>query len=148
MHLSPIGHVKSPQSDRIDQGWGEIISEIHLKPSLTPGLIGLEEFSHALVVFYMHHASMNLKTDLVRHPQGRHDLPKIGIFAQRAKHRPNPIGVTAVKIISIKDNILTVKGLDAIDGTPILDVKPYFPQFDKVNAKTPKWVNEIMRDYF
>ncbi|MFX1518045.1 MAG: TrmO family methyltransferase, partial [Promethearchaeota archaeon] len=77
------------------------------------------------------------------------DMPKIGIFAQRAKHRPNPIGITVVSVISIIKNILRVKGLDAIDGTPVLDIKPYFPIFDCINtAKTPKWVNELMLNYF
>ena len=72
----------------------------------------------------------------------------IGIFAQRAKHRPNPIGITTVPILSIKNNILTVQGLDAIDGTPVLDIKPYFPMSDQVDARTPPWVDELMKGYF
>ncbi len=148
MHLEPIGYVKSPESDQIDHGWGKIISEIHLEQSFRPGLSGLEEFSHALIVFHMHKASMNIETDLVRRPQGREDMPNLGIFSQRAKHRPNPIGVTTVEIISVADGVLKVRGLDAINNTPILDIKPYFPQFDRVEAKTPEWVNEIMKNYF
>jgi tRNA-Thr(GGU) m(6)t(6)A37 methyltransferase TsaA len=87
--------------------------------------------------------------DLVRRPQGRADMPKLGIFAQRAKHRPNPIGVTTVELVKVEDNVLTVRGLDAIDGTPVLDIKPYFPVFDRVDeANVPEWVNRLMGDYF
>jgi tRNA-Thr(GGU) m(6)t(6)A37 methyltransferase TsaA len=76
-------------------------------------------------------------------------MPVLGIFAQRAKHRPNPIGITAVQLLSVKDNIITVKGLDAIDGTPVIDIKPYFPQYDRVEkAKIPEWVSRLMVNYF
>ncbi|MDD5082968.1 MAG: TrmO family methyltransferase, partial [Dehalococcoidales bacterium] len=77
------------------------------------------------------------------------DMPEVGIFAQRAKHRPNPIGVSAVKLISVRGNVLTVRGLDAIDGTPVLDIKPYFPSFDRVEEPSvPEWVGRLMVDYF
>ncbi|MHA1966876.1 MAG: tRNA (N6-threonylcarbamoyladenosine(37)-N6)-methyltransferase TrmO [Candidatus Hodarchaeales archaeon] len=148
MQLNPIGFVKSSIDEGIDYNWGEITSEIHILESLAHGLSGLKEFSHIIVIFYMHRAMFILEKNLTRHPRGREDMPLIGIFAQRAKHRPNPIGITTVPILSIKDNILTVQGLDAIDGTPVLDIKPYFPIFDKVDAKTPPWVNELMKGYF
>ena len=73
----------------------------------------------------------------------------IGIFAQRAKHRPNPIGVTAVSLVGIRDNVIEVRGLDAIDGTPVLDIKPYYPAYDKVaQAHVPEWVTRLMQNYF
>jgi tRNA (Thr-GGU) A37 N-methylase len=76
-------------------------------------------------------------------------MPLIGIFAQRAKHRPNPIGITSVQIVSVQENSLKVRGLDAIDGTPVLDIKPYFPIYDlKDTATTPQWVDILMKDYF
>ena len=76
-------------------------------------------------------------------------MPKVGIFAQRAKNRPNPIGVTAVEIVSVGENCIEVKGLDAIDGTPVLDIKPYYPTYDQVASPVvPDWVNELMKDYF
>jgi len=76
-------------------------------------------------------------------------MPKVGIFSQRAKHRPNPIGITTVQIVALKDGCLIVKGLDAIDGTPVIDIKPYYPQYDYVNdAVIPDWVNAIMEKYF
>jgi len=149
MLYNPIGIVKSPVKEGIDTGWGKVISEIHLDEQYVTGLTGLDSFSHVVVVFEMHKSSWNPETDLVRRPQGRSGLPLTGIFAQRAKHRPNPIGITAVRLLGIKGNILTVQGLDAIDGTPVLDIKPYFPQFDAVaNAHTPGWVETIMSEYF
>ena len=149
MNIEPIGFVKNDVLNPYDMEWGEVISEITVNENYASGLIGLEDFTHAIIIFFMHKASFSMENHLERHPKRRLDLPKIGIFAQRARHRPNPIGITSVQIISVKNNILTVKGLDAIDGTPIVDIKPYFPCFDKIyNAETPSWVEEIMKDYF
>ena len=75
-------------------------------------------------------------------------MPLVGIFSQRGKDRPNTIGVTAVEIISVEEQFITVRGLDAIDGTPVLDIKPYYPVFDKREAVVPEWVNRLMEDYF
>lgn len=147
--LKSIGTVKSPVSEGIDQDWGTVISEIHVEESLADGLQGLETFSDILVVFFMHQSTFTAGSDLIRRPQGREDMPCLGIFAQRAKHRPNPIGITAVKLLAVSGNVLKVKGLDAIDGTPVLDIKPYFPQFDcRSDAEVPEWVNRLMKDYF
>jgi tRNA-Thr(GGU) m(6)t(6)A37 methyltransferase TsaA len=149
MRLHPIGSVRSPVVDPVDEGWGDVVSEIHLEPELAQGLLGLEMFSHALVVFWMHRATFDPATDLVRRPRGRVDMPLVGIFAQRAKHRPNAIGVTAVRVLACDGNVLRVQGLDAVDGTPVLDVKPYFPVYDRVDGTAvPQWVDEVMRDYF
>jgi tRNA-Thr(GGU) m(6)t(6)A37 methyltransferase TsaA len=149
MNVEPIGIVKSPVADGVDDHWGEVISEIVLDEALAAGLQGLDAFSHILVVFYMHQAAFNAETDLVRRPRGREDMPAIGIFAQRPKMRPNHIGITAVQLLSVQGNTLRVKGLDAIDKTPVLDIKPYFPIFDRVdNARTPEWVDRLMQGYF
>jgi tRNA (Thr-GGU) A37 N-methylase len=76
-------------------------------------------------------------------------MPKTGIFAQRAKDRPNPIGITAVRIRSLGPGWVEVSGLDAIDGTPVLDLKPYVPQYDRVDdARVPAWVGTLMEGYF
>jgi tRNA-Thr(GGU) m(6)t(6)A37 methyltransferase TsaA len=147
--LKPIGYVKSPITQPSDQAWGQVIAEIHVDVALAAGLGGLDRFSHVVVIFLMHQAAFDAARDLVRRPQGRADMPKLGIFAQRAKHRPNPIGVTTVELVKVEDNVLTVRGLDAIDGTPVLDIKPYFPVFDRVDeANVPEWVNRLMGDYF
>lgn len=149
INIQAIGTVRSPRKEDVDEGWGGVISEILLDESFAPGLKGLSEFSHVLVVFYMHRATFEEGAHLRRRPQGRQDMPNIGIFAQRAKHRPNPIGVTAVELLEVSGTTITVRGLDAIDGTPVLDVKPYFPVYDcRVEAKTPGWVDELMKGYF
>jgi len=149
MNVQPIGVVRSPVNEAVDEGWGEVVAEIHLDAALAGGLTGLERFSHAVVVFFMHQATFTADRDLVRRPRGRADLPPVGIFAQRAKHRPNPIGITAVRILGLRDNVLTVQGLDAVDGTPVLDLKPYFPAYDRVeDAAVPAWVDEVMAGYF
>lgn len=149
MNYKPIGIVKSPIKEGVDKDWGRVISEIHIDKELTPGLSGIESFSHIIVIFKMHQSSWNPKNDLVRRPQGREDMPLVGIFAQRAKHRPNPIGITSVRLLGVEGNILRVQGLDAIDETPVLDIKPYFPQYDRVSDScSAEWVDRIMSDYF
>ncbi|NLE94525.1 MAG: tRNA (N6-threonylcarbamoyladenosine(37)-N6)-methyltransferase TrmO [Dehalococcoidia bacterium] len=149
MNMQSIGSVKSPVIEGVDAGWGDVVSEIHLNPEFAVGLTGLDAFSHILVVFVMHKATWSPESDLLRRPQGRRDMPLLGIFAQRAKHRPNPIGVTSVRLLAIQGSTLRVQGLDAIDGTPVLDIKPYFPQYDRVTEPvTPPWVQELMARYF
>lgn len=149
MEFEFVGVVRSPVKEPVDEEWGKVVSEIHLEHGLSRGLIGLDQFSHVMIVFYLHESSFNLKTDLVRQPQGRHDMPMTGIFAQRAKHRPNPIGVTSVELLGVRGNVLIVKGLDAIDGTPVLDIKPYFPSYDRMEEViVPDWVKCLMSNYF
>jgi tRNA-Thr(GGU) m(6)t(6)A37 methyltransferase TsaA len=149
VNVEPIGTVESPVTEAVDENWGSVVSLIHLDDSLAPGLTGLEQFSHIVVLFFMHEYTFDSAADLVRRPQGRSDMPQVGILAQRAKHRPNPIGITTVELIQVEGNVLKVKGLDAIDGTPVLDIKPYFPAFDDVpNASIPEWVERLMKDYF
>ncbi len=149
MNIEPIGVVRSPVSEPVDENWGGVVSEIHLREALAAGLQGIDAFSHAIVVFYMHQAAFDPHTDLLRRPRGRADMPLIGIFAQRARHRPNPIGNTAVEIVALRGNVLAVKGLDAIDGTPVLDLKPYAPVFDHVpDPAVPDWFDRLMQDYF
>ena len=75
-------------------------------------------------------------------------MPMVGIFSQRAKDRPNRIGMTSVEIVSVSDRTLTVKGLDAVNGTPVLDIKPYYPVYDRKEAVVPGWVNRLMEHYF
>lgn len=147
--FDPIGYVQSPVKEKVDAHWGSVVSDIVLDKELMPGLTGLESFSHALIVCHLHEAEFIKEEHLMRRPQSRADMPEVGIFAQRVKDRPNPIGVTAVKIVSVDGNILRVQGLDAIDNTPVLDIKPYFPRFDlKENAKVPEWADRLMQGYF
>jgi len=147
--LTPIGHVRSDVTEQRDADWGRVVSRITLEPEYRSGLRGLEAFSHAIVVTYLHHSQFVASRDLVRRPRGLATMPEIGIFAQRAKDRPNPIGITAVRIQAVGPGWVDVAGLDAIDGTPVLDLKPYLPQYDRVpDAAVPPWVGELMEGYF
>ena len=146
--LTPIGMVKNSVKNRKDTSWGEDVSLIVLDELYTGGLKGLEDFSHAVILFHLDKARYEKEKHLQRRPQNREDMPLTGIFAQRGKDRPNRIGMTPVEIVSVEENILVVKGLDAIDGTPVLDIKPYYPVYDKKDASVPEWVDRLMAHYF
>ena len=145
--IEPIGYVANSIDSPMDEGWGKIESKIILKEELAPALLGLDEFSHLLVVFLMHKAEH--PSILQRRPQNRQDMPEVGLFAQRSKHRPNPIGVTAVQLVKISGHEIVVQGLDAIDSTPVLDIKPYYPEYDRpARVQVPEWVDRLMVAYF
>ena len=146
--MHPIGFVKNEVSSRKDVSWGEDTSVIQLKDEYASGLAGLEDFSHAVILFYLDQAKYERERHLQRRPQNREDMPLVGIFSQRGKDRPNQIGMTSVRILSVSENALTVQGLDAIDGTPILDIKPYYPVYDRKDAEVPEWVGRLMEHYF
>jgi tRNA-Thr(GGU) m(6)t(6)A37 methyltransferase TsaA len=147
--LRVIGTVRNGREAAADRDWGRLVSAIELDPAFAEGLEGLEHFTHALVVFYMHRDPDREPPTLKRRPRGRADLPLLGVFAQRGRMRPNPIGVTAVEVVRVEPGRLTVRGLDALDGTPVLDLKPYFPVFDRrEEARTPEWVEGLMEGYF
>lgn len=147
--LEPIGFVSSPVTEQMDSGWGKVVSTIELAEHLRPGAKGLEQFSHAVVVTFLHEAKFDSAKHLQRRPRELDSMPLLGIFSQRAKDRPNPIGVTAVRIVGVSEVGVSVQGLDAIDGTPVLDIKPYVPHFDcEENATVPSWLDELMKGYF
>jgi len=147
--IEPIGVVVSPVREGRDEGWGGIVSEIRIAPRFAEGLQGLEQFSHVVVVFLMHEATFDPAAHLARRPRDRDDMPRLGIFAQRAKHRPNPIGLTTVRIERVEGASVFVRGLDAIDGSPVLDLKPHAPVFDApAGASTPEWFGRLMAGYF
>ncbi len=147
--INPIGIVESRVKDPVDENWGSVTSRVILNPEYSSGLLGLGDFSHVIVVTYLHKASFDPARHLQRRPRGLDQMPKVGIFSQRAKDRPNPLGITAVELLAVRENQITVRGLDAIDGTPVIDIKPYFPQYDRVDsAVVPAWVDELMKNYF
>ena len=149
IQINPVGVVRNSVHEKVDENWGSVQSRIVLGAQYRGGLLGLAEFSHALILTYLHEAQFDPAHHLQRHPRGLETLPLVGIFAQRAKDRPNAIGLTAVKIVAVGEDWLDVEGLDAIDGTPVVDIKPYFPAFDQQqNAFVPPWVNIILKDYF
>lgn len=142
LHLKPIGSVHSPIKEPEKREWDDIVSEIRLDKKWEKALEGLEYFSHIIVIYYFSRSKKGVR--LQTHPKGREDLPLVGMFATRSPHRPNPIGLTICRLIRRDGTCLTVKGLDAIDGTPIIDIKPYIPDNDLVRrARMPEWIKKL-----
>ena len=115
------------------------LSQIILENELVKALDGIEEFSHIFVIFWLHKISKEQRQTLKVHPRGRRDMPLLGIFATRTMLRPNPIGLTLVELVRVEGRVLTVRGLDAIDGTPVLDIKPFDSWDMTKTAKVPRW---------
>lgn len=139
--LKPIGFVKNNIRKPRFGNFANEVSEIIVKKKFTKALTGISKYSNIIVVYWMD----KVKNYVITHrPQGNPDVPIVGIFACRCPQRPNPIGITTVKLIGRRGNRIKVKGLDILDRTPILDIKPYWPQYDKVvNEKIPGWVNKL-----
>ncbi len=148
--VSPIAIVRSPRTGPSDDFWGAVEAEIVLDPAFDEtALEGLNDFNHVEVLFLMHLVDPAKVETGARHPRERKDWPRVGIFAQRGKARPNRIGLSRATIVKTKGRVLTVRGLDAIDGTPVLDVKPWMDEFAPIGAtRQPAWATELMRDYF
>jgi len=141
MTLKPIGVVRNKVKQPIRHGWGEIVSEIVVNSDLTEALDSLDEFSHLIVLYWMHQLPAGRQLPHKVHPMGKSELPLVGRFATRSPSRPNPVGQSTVKLLERKANVLKVKGLDAIDGTPVIDIKPYLPGYDSAaDAKVPLWI--------
>jgi len=148
--LKPIGYVRNTRLDLDDDNWGSVASEIRLDESLPEeSLAGIETFSHAEIVFTFDQVADEKEIPLSRHPRGNKDWPKVGIFAQRNKDRPNHLGLTIVKIIRREGRSLFVRGLDAVHGTPVVDIKPIFTEFlPRDEIRQPEWSHELMKDYW
>lgn len=149
--LRPIGWVRSTRSEAIDDGWDDETSSIELDGErFTPdALAGLDAFSHVDVVYLFDQVD-EAKVHLgLRHPRNNPDWPEVGIFAQRAKVRPNRLGVTTAEIHSVEGLAVHVQGLDAIDGTPVLDLKPHVTDFaPRSPVRQPAWITELMAGYW
>ena len=150
IQLHPIGYVRGGRKEPIDDGWDEVVASIELAPGYGPeALAGLDGFSHVEVVFHFHRVAESAIVASARHPRGRADWPKVGVFAQRGKDRPNRIGVTICKLLGVEGTSLRVAGLDAIDGAPVLDVKPVMRGFlPRGEVREPAWAAEIMHRYW
>ncbi len=139
--LKPIGvvrnNVKKPRFGRFT----DEISEIIVDEKFTEALNGIEDYSHVIIVYWMD----KVKEKVITHrPQGNPKVPIVGIFSCRCPQRPNPIGITTVKLVEREGNKIKVKGLDILDNTPIIDIKPYWPHYDRVeDGKIPEWVNKL-----
>ncbi|MBI4226367.1 tRNA (N6-threonylcarbamoyladenosine(37)-N6)-methyltransferase TrmO [Candidatus Roizmanbacteria bacterium] len=140
--IIPLGYAKNPVKKPTLPGWKNVVSEIVIDKKYAKGLNGIEDYSHVIVVYWM---DKEKECHLRHHPQGREDVPFVGIFACRCPQRPNRIAISTVELISREGNRLKVRGLDIIDGTPIIDIKPCTPQYDEVrNAKVPDWVSKLI----
>ncbi len=150
IELQPIAFVKNSRTSLADDHWGEIVSEIQLADNLpASALAGLADFSHVEVIFYFDQVKSEQIITAAEHPRENRDWPKVGIFAQRKKSRPNRLGLTTAKIVSVDGRCLTVKGLDAIDGSPVLDLKPVMQEFLPREAiQQPGWSHELMQAYW
>ncbi len=138
--LRPIGVVRSSLRDLRYRDASAQVATLVLYPELAPALTGLDGFSHAIVLTWLDRVSDEERQRLTEHPAGDTALPEIGVLALRTHHRPNPIGMTVVRIQRVDGSRVHVVGLDAVDGTLILDVKPYLPPYDSVpDARLPRW---------
>ncbi|HEX4505172.1 MAG TPA: SAM-dependent methyltransferase [Alphaproteobacteria bacterium] len=149
--LHPIAHVRGGRQAATDDDWDSVEAEIVLDESwlTAESLMGLDDFSHIEVVYHFHGVPDEKVETTARHPRGRADWPRVGIFAQRGKNRPNRLGVTVCRLLSVDGSRLRVRGLDAIDGTPILDIKPYLTGFaPRGQIVEPDWAREIMAEYW
>jgi len=136
--VKPVGYVRARAiSEEVKDKMR--ISEIVILPELSEALDGLADYSHVYVLFWLHEISREKRLTLKIYPRGREDLPLVGVFAVRSNIRPNPIGLTVVELLKVEGNVVTVRGLDAFDGTPVLDIKPY-DSWDVVkDVKVPGW---------
>lgn len=141
--LEPIGWVRNTISDSQEVIWEEIESQVVIEDKFSEALEGLEEFSHITILFWLHRKREEPPPLKIR-PEMREDMPLVGLFATRAPVRPNPIGLTVVELLERQGNTLRVRGLDAYDGTPVLDIKPYLPRGDRVEkVRVAPWVRRL-----
>ena len=148
--VEAIGTVTSSRTAASDDDWGGVTATITLEaPYDARSVAGLHQFSHVEVVFLFDRVDPASVCEHSRHPRGNPEWPEVGIFAQRAKDRPNRLGLCTCELVAVDGAAIVVRGLDAIDGTPVLDVKPYLQEFAPRGAvRQPAWSHELMRDYW
>lgn len=149
--LRPIGRVSNDRYDLDLDRWGGVESTIELDAGLfdPAALRGLEEFSHLEVIYHLDRIPLEAVHRGARHPRNDPRWPEVGIFAQRAAARPNRLAVTRCRLLGIAGLRLRVTGLDAVNGTPVLDIKPYLREFGPAGeVRQPPWATELMHGYF
>jgi tRNA (adenine37-N6)-methyltransferase len=140
--LNPIGYVKTTAKGEEVKDKASL-SQIVLRDDLVEGLSGISDYSHLFVLFYLNQVTDEQKKTLSVHPRGRMDMPLVGVFVARTMLRPNPIGLTLVELVKVEGNVLTVRGLDAYDGTPVLDIKTYDFWDMAENIRVPDWWKKL-----
>lgn len=151
LEMQPIGHVVGGRTVVEDDDWGAVRARIQLDPAVVDpeATLALDEFSHVEVVYVFDRVDPATVCRGARHPRGREDWPLVGILAQRAKDRPNRIGLTVCQVAGVDAQGIDVVGLDAVDGTPVLDVKPHMTGFaPRGEVREPAWAVELMSGYW
>lgn len=149
--LLPIGFVRNARTAAVEDDWDAVDSRIELDTETfgPDALAGLDGFSHVEVLFHFHLLGDAKVHTGARHPRGNLDWPRVGIFAQRGKDRPNRLGACVCRLLAVDGTTLAVRGLDAVDGTPVIDVKPWMKGFaPRGRVREPGWAAEIMKDYW
>lgn len=150
--LEPVGVVAGGRAEPVDDDWGDVeaVIELHRERFGPDAVAGLGEFSHLVVVFQFHLVDEADVRTGARHPRGNPAWPAVGMFAQRARLRPNRLGVSTCTLVRVDGTALHVRGLDAVDGSPVLDVKPFMREFEPRadEVRQPAWASELMRGYF
>ncbi len=144
VNLTPIGYVRNGVKEPIPDGWANVESRVIIRPELAAMLLGLSDYSHVIIVFWPHRVPDDVRGSKPQlHPRDDEAYPLMGVLATRSQIRPNPVLVSPVPLLALEGNVLKVRGLDAIDGTPVLDVKPYLPHHDAIaDGRVPKWVED------
>lgn len=150
IQLQPLATIANQRPEIGDDHWGEVESQVVLCEHMPEeALDGLESFSHVEIIYYFHRVSDEKIVSGARHPRNQTHWPKVGILGQRGKNRPNRLGLTIAQVIRREGRALIVKGLDAIDGTPVLDVKPVMREFlPREEVQQPDWATELMKQYW
>ena len=148
--VRPVARVVGGRSAAVDDGWGSIEASLELDERFTPeALQGLSDFSHLDVLYLFHEIDEADVVTGVRRPRENPAWPELGIFAQRGRVRPNRLAVSTCAIVAVEQMTVRVRGLDAIDGTPVLDLKPHMRAFGpRGPVHEPWWVAEVMAGYF
>jgi tRNA-Thr(GGU) m(6)t(6)A37 methyltransferase TsaA len=147
--ITPIGVIRSPRTEVSNEDWGDVTAVIELDPGVFEATAtdGLADYSHVEVVYAFHLSGRTCTGD--QHPRHNPDWPRTGILAQRAPNRPNHLGVSVCELLAVDALAVTVRGLDALDGSPVLDLKPYLREFaPRGPIRQPDYTGELMRDYF
>jgi tRNA-Thr(GGU) m(6)t(6)A37 methyltransferase TsaA len=141
--IRPIGVVRNNVREPRMEGWEDVRSDVIIREDLTDALDGIDAYSHIIVIFAFDRVPESEQRQHVR-PRGDMRIPEQGVLATRSQVRPSPIGVSVVRLLRRRHNILRVEALDAIDGTPVLDIKPYFPNYDAIpDATIPDWFRTL-----
>lgn len=150
IEMRPIGWVRCARDPEVEDDWGDVAATLELSEDFGPeALEGLGAFSHIEVLFHLHAVDPSRIVTGLRHPRNNPAWPAVGIFAQRVKRRPNRIASTVCRLERVEGTRLHVRGLDAIEGTPVLDLKPVMVEFlPRGDVRQPTWASELMRTYW